>query len=383
MPLLGLERLSAPRMLALAALGASCALLGFGTAIVQATSVPSASSDQRAYLQVAESGIATAQSLWADPRGWYDSHLGDHERHPLATIWDATPLFEALDAIAIAAPTPAHRAGVVAFARGAERYWDARLKPVAGYAPYPSDRGPHVKAWFDDNGWWGLAFLDAYRATGAARCLRDAERAFAFIASQGWDRVHGGFWWNTYHPYKAGEPLAAGSLLGALLFKLTGKAAYRVDVERFLAWADGHFVAERDLYKRTASDPTPTPYVEGPLVEAHQVLCEAGESAACARARALAGAAWQRFQDRLNMGPQFDTIYLHWMLIYASQAHDDRWTALAHEMAARALANAADGRGLYLRAWDGGSIVAHQARPNMLQTDAATLELFAWLGAVD
>jgi hypothetical protein len=332
------------------------------------------------YLKLAEHGVLAARSLWADRRlGWYDSHLGDRERYPLATIWDSVPLFETLDAVAIAAPSPAHRAAVAAFARGAERYWDPALRPMPGYAPYPDDREAHVRVWFDDNGWWGLAFLDAYRATGATRYLRDAERAFAFIAAQGWDPVHGGLWWNTYHPYKAGEPLAAGSLLGALLYRLTGRDAYRRQVDRFLVWADRHFVADRGLYKRTASDPTPTPYIEGPLAEAHQVLCEMGETTACARARQLADASWARFQNRLNMGPQFDTIYLHWMLVYARQTGDGRWPALAREMAIQAETHAVDGAGLYLRAWDGGSITAHQARPGMLQTESATLELFAWL----
>lgn len=323
-----------------------------------------------------------AQSLWADRRfGWYDERLADRDRYPLATIWDAAPLFEALDAQQTAAPSPAHRAAVAAFARGAERYWDPRLKPTPGYAPYPNDRGAHVRVWFDDDGWWGLGFLDAYFATGEARYLRDAKRAFSFIASQGWDKARGGLWWNTSHPYRAGEPLAAGSLLGALLYKATGEASYRVQVDRFLGWADRRFTADRGLYMRTDSDPTPTPYVEGPLVEAHQVLCEMGEASACSRARQLANACWQRFQDRLSMGPQFDTIYLHWMLVYAGQTHDGRWPALAREMAARAQAHALDGHGLYLRAWDGGPMSAHQARPDMLQTDAATLELFAWLAA--
>jgi Glycosyl hydrolase family 76 len=351
------------------------------TRSARALAHPALSAAQTSDLQIAEQGVARAQQLWRNGRlGWYDSHLGDRDRYPLATIWDATPLFEALSAIEIAAPSSAHRAAVTAFARGAERYFDATLHPIAGFAPYPGDRG-QTRVWFDDNGWWGLAFLDAYRATGAVRYLHDAQRAFAFIAAEGWNRAGGGVWWNTSHPYLAGEPLAAGSLLGAQLLKLTGKPFYREQVLKFLDWAETAFLTERGLYKRTDSDPTPTPYIEGTLVEAQQVLCETGVSAACARAAQLADASAQRFEDRLTMGPQFDTIYLHWMLVYGAQTGDTRWRALAEEMVASAQAHARDARGLYLRAWDGTPITAHQAQPNMLQTDAATLELFAWLAA--
>jgi hypothetical protein len=70
------------------------------------------------------------------------------------------------------------------------------------------------------------------------------------------------------------------------------------------------------------------------------------------------------------------------MLLYGSQTGDARWRELALRMAASAQARARDGSGLFLRGWDGTPIVEHQARPNMLQTDAATLELFAWLVAV-
>jgi hypothetical protein len=336
-------------------------------------------SQSQSYLQIAEAGVARAQRLWRDKRlGWYDSRLDDGERYPLATIWDATPLFEALDAIDIAAPTAAHKAAVEAFARGAERYWDATLKPDPGFAPYPGDRGD-TPAWFDDNGWWGLAFLDAYRATGASSYLREAERAFSFIAKAGWNARGGGLWWNTSHAYIAGEPLAAGSLLGAQLMRLTGKLLYRREVLKFLGWAESSFTTEHQLYKRTDFDPTPTPYIEGTLVEAHQVLCEAGVSEACPRATELADASAERFSDRLNMGPQFDTIYLHWMLVYGAQAGDVRWQGLAEEMAGDAQVHGRDARGLYLKAWDGTPITEHQAQPNMLQTDAATLELFAWL----
>ena len=368
-----------------AALLAFCTSLGFASSVWAVQGPPRLGARARAavstgYLQIAEAGVARAERLWRDRRlGWYYSRLGDRERYPLATIWDATPLFEALDAIEIAAPSPAHRAALAAFAKGAERYYDASLRPAPGFAPYPDDRG-QTRVWFDDNGWWGLAFLDAYKATGTANYLRDAQRAFAFIAGQGWNKHGGGLWWNTSHPYLAGEPLAAGSLLGAQLFKLTGNGRYRDEVRKFLDWADASFLTERGLYKRTGFDPTPTPYIEGTLVEAQQVLCETGVGEACGRAAQLANACALRFSDRLNMGPQFDTIYLHWMLVYGEQTGDTRWRELAGEMAARAQAHARDANGLYLRAWDGTAIIDHQAVPNMLQTDAATIELFAWLG---
>jgi hypothetical protein len=341
-----------------------------------------AASSAPAYLQLAEAGVARAKGRWHDRRlGWYDERLNDRDRFPLATIWGIAPLFEALNAVAIAAPSPAHRAAVRAFAAGAERYFNVRLRPTPGYAPYPNDRG-QVRTWFDDNGWWGLAFMDAYRATADRRYLRDAERAFAFIAAQGWDSARGGLWWNTSHPYKAGEALAAGSLLGALLFQSTHKSSYLSQVNKFLGWADAKFLTELSLYDRTDSDSTPTPYIEGTLVEAHQVLCEIGQQPACARARQLADACWKRFEARLNMGPQYDTIYLHWMLVYWQQTGDVRWPALARQMATAAESRALDPHsGLYLRAWDGTPITQHEARPNMLQTHAATVALFAWLAA--
>ena len=362
---------------------ASALALCCACARVDSPRASTASVAAHGYLQIAEAGVARAQRLWWDKRlGWYYSRLHDRDRYPLATIWDATPLFEALDAIAIARPTPAHKTAVEKFAKGAERYWDATLKPDPGFAPYPGDRG-QVQTWFDDNGWWGLAFLDAYQATGVSSYLKQAESAFDFIARAGWNQRGGGLWWNTSHPYIAGEPLAAGSLLGVRLSVLTGQSSYRAEALKFLDWADASFTTERHLYKRTDSDPTPTPYIEGTFLEAWQVLCQAAVPGACARAAGLANASAERFSDRLNMGPQFDTIYLHWMLLYGFQAGEARWLALAEEMAADAQTRARDGQGLYLKAWDGTPITGHQAQPNMLQSDAATLELFAWLAVAE
>jgi hypothetical protein len=362
------------------------------------------------------------------PLRWYDERLDAHGAYPLATIWGAVPLFETVAAIAGADPTAANRERLRTFALGtrppskppaaarasslrrrgrtipvyggAESYWDAAVR---GFAPYPGDRGP-ANTWFDDNSWWGIAFMDAYHVLSERRLLADAQAAFAFVARRGWDAARGGVWWNTAHTpagQKSGEALAAGSLLGALLASALQEAAAaesgaraKADaataafdvrtVEKFLSWGDTHFATRGGLYSRTQEDPTPMPYVAGPEIEAKELLCMLPASAGsyCTQAAALADAAYARFAYRLNMGPQFDVIYLHWMLVYAQQTGDARWLPMALKFASDAQANARDAAsGLYLKAWDGSDMSAHQAEPNMLRTDAATVELFAWLAA--
>jgi hypothetical protein len=373
------------------------------------------SAQQQRFLALAERGVASARRAWRDDSqslfvhrrnrriSWYDERLADHDRYPLATIWGSVPLWESLAAVAIADPSAANRAALerfaqgpphASFAQGAEAYWDPHIRPAPGYAPYPGDRG-NPNTWCDDNAWWGLGFLDSYRALGLARYLTDAQRAFNFVARACWDGASGGIWWNTRHipnHQKAGEPLAAGSLLGALLAQTylgqaTSAARQRAtfdlqNTEEFLAWGDAHFANSDGLYWRTGQDATPMPYVEGAAIEAKEVLCQIVGQPYCEAAAALADAAYARFRDRLNMGPQYDAIYLHWMLIYGRQSGEPRWASLALEMAGDALANSVDPTtGLYLKAWDGSSMASHQAAPGMLRTHAATVELFAWLAA--
>jgi hypothetical protein len=392
-----------------------------------------AQGSQAGWLALARSGAARAQSAFSDdshgiwnghrnvPLQWYDERLRSGQRYPLATIWGAAPLFEALSAIAVADPTPANRRALDVFARGsgppaappgqgphgttnavhrgAEAYWDPAM---GGFAPYPGDRGP-ATTWFDDNSWWGIAFLDAYSALGDARLLHDAQTAFDFVARHGWDRSGGGgLWWNTAHTpagQKSGEALAAASLLAAQLAAAWRESAASDSpdgaraawasaasdlswAQKFIAWGDANFADHEGLFVRTQADATPMPYVAGPQIEANQVICRlAGAPRYCSAAARLADAAYSRFAYRLNMGPQFDVIYLHWMLIYAAQTGDSRWERMALAFAAQAQANARERSGLYERAWDGSDMTAHQAEPEMLRTDAASVELFAWVAA--
>ncbi|MCW3027385.1 MAG: hypothetical protein JWN81_596 [Solirubrobacterales bacterium] len=340
------------------------------------------SAAQQSYLRLAQSAVASAQRRWRDRRlGWYDARLRDRERYPLATIWDIVPLFESLDAIAIAQPTPANRRAVTRFAAGAERYLNRGLRPLPGFSPYPGDRSRDTQTWFDDNGWWGLAFVNAYRATGTRRYLTDAERALRYIAAVGWDPRGGGIWWNTRHPYKAGEALASGALLATLLYEQTRSPFALAQASRFIAWANtSGFSAADGLYAGSSLDPTPIDYIEGPLIYAQAVLCDAtGTAAYCTRAEQLKATALDRFGYLLNFSPQYDAIYLQWMLALYARDHDRVLYRLAADNARNAGARASNSEGLYLLSWNGETLPAQYAAPDMLQTQAATTSLFAWL----
>src|ERR1700730_8230143 len=225
--------------LALAGAGSGAPNAGAAAAARTAAAQLPLTAVQRHYLQLAEAGVARAQQRWRDRRlGWYDARLADRDRFPLATIWDSVPLFESLDAIAIAQPTASNRSAVARFAAGAERYLNRGLRPLPGYSPYPGDRSASTQTWFDDNGWWGLAVVHAYRAPGPGRWLAHPQRARAYVAAAGWDRSEGGIWWNTSHPYKAGEALASDTLLATLLYQQTHSAFALAQARRFLSWAN-------------------------------------------------------------------------------------------------------------------------------------------------
>jgi len=343
---------------------------------------PPLSSAQQHYLGLARSGVALAERRWRDSRrAWYDARLGDRDRYPLATIWDIVPLFQAIDAIAIAQPTAANTRAVARFAAGAERYLNRGLRPVPGYSPYPGDRASNTQKWFDDNRWWGLAFVNAYRATGTRRWLADAELALHYIAAKGWDRKTGGIWWNTSHPYKAGEALASATLLATLLYEQTRSAFDLNEARMFLAWANtSGFSASDGLYAGSSLDATPIDYIEAPLLYAQAVLCHlAAEPGDCTRPERLKAIALGRFGYLLDFSPQYDAIYLQWMLALYSLDHDPTLYALAADNGRDAQARALNREGLYLLSWNGETLPGYYAAPGALQTQAATTSLFAWL----
>jgi hypothetical protein len=368
------------RTLPVALLAAAC--LAFPA---QAAAKTQLTPTQKTYLRQAERGVAKAHRYWWDRRRhWYRDRRGSHSSHPLATIWGIVPLFEAVNAIQIASPSHRHARAVRNFVRGAERYWNPRLRPHPGYAAYPGDHRTRARTWFDDNGWWGLAFFDAYRATHSRRALNAARRALRFIMISGWDSRRGGIWWNNMRKFKAGESLASTTLLASLLYKETHRRGYLRLAQRLIAWGDREMWNDKyGLYGARDNLDAPMPYVEGPMIVAHQTLCQAtGVQSYCTLADSLAGSAYTFFGDDFRMGPQFDSVYVHWMLHYYAHGGSPVWYQVAGKAASDAHQNALNSHGVFTRAWDGTSMWRHGARPGMLRTHAASVSVLAWLATV-
>ena len=122
------------------------------------------------------------------------------------------------------------------FARRAEAYWDPTIENGAGGVSWLYGLRDTGNAYFDDTGWWGVAYLDAYRATNNKRWLWDAARALGFIDRFGWDKANGGVWWNVAHDHKTSEPLVAGG--GAIAYGgfLAIAAAIIIGLHRVMPW---------------------------------------------------------------------------------------------------------------------------------------------------
>ena len=88
-----------------------------------------------------------------------------------------------------------------------------------------------INMFFDDCGWWGLAWVDAYDLTGESRYLDAARTIFAHNQT-GWDGTcGGGVWWNTERTYKNAVTNELFFTLAALLHQRTPGD------QEYLSWA--------------------------------------------------------------------------------------------------------------------------------------------------
>ena len=334
--------------------------------------------DRNAFLRAARQGVPLTKKLWWNPDvGWYAQRI--NRDPPAASTWGMFPLFEAINALAVADPTAANKAAVEDFARRAEAYWDPTIENGAGGVSWLYGLRNTGNAYFDDTGWWGVAYLDAYRATKDKRWLWDAGRALSFIDRFGWDKAKGGVWWNVAHDHKTSEPLAAGALIAATLYHYQHKAYFLKIAKRYIAWADAKTrnPQQGNLYGRSDTDGTVMDYVEGMMIGAHVELCAATKQQSwCRRAEALANASLNQFPIDADWAPETDVVYLRWLLHLYEQDRNPRWYAVVYQNAKRALANARDDHGYWSLRWDGGWTL-----PGTIYTQSATLQLFGWLAS--
>jgi len=96
-----------------------------------------------------------------------------------------------------------------------------------------------INSFFDDNGWWALAWVAAYDLTGDDRYLTAARRIFAHNLS-GWDGTcGGGLWWNSDRQYKNAVTNELFLLLAALLRqRVPGRQEYLDWALRAWQWLD-------------------------------------------------------------------------------------------------------------------------------------------------
>ena len=151
---------------------------------------------------------------------WYNAETG---------LWDTTHWWNAANAVTV----------LVAY---------QRLRPspeiqqaIANTFERNSDK-KFLNKFYDDEGWWALAWIDAYRATNEARYLEMAEQIFADM-SEGWDNTcNGGIWWNKDKRYKnaiANELFFAAAARLAAAGPKTKRAFYLDWANREWQWFDG------------------------------------------------------------------------------------------------------------------------------------------------
>ena len=332
------------------------------------------------YLSLAQQGVADVRAHWwnADSSWYNDTYNGQPPSMPLARLWSAYPLFETLVGVELAQPTAANKKALTDFAdSAASLYWNPKVKPYGGYGYYPGMRSAQANVYYDDSGWWGLSFIDAYQASHDRAYLADARKAMRFIVGSGWDsKLGGGTWWDTFHHHKTIEPLAAAVIIGTRLYTLDNDKWALGWAQKLLNWANAHsFDKKSGLYQRSSTDDTVMDYVQGLMMTANWELCKAlHKPAMCTRAQQVASASLTAFGQDLNWAPMYDVVYLQWMLEYYRESGDARFYNLASHNGARALASVNES-GYYLNNWEGKPLA------DGLGEEASNLELFAWLAA--
>jgi predicted alpha-1,6-mannanase (GH76 family) len=159
-----------------------------------------------AYARNAISGITALQQ-------WYD---------PIKGLWNTSGWWNAANSLWLLADY-AQRANTNLYHKVIE-------------TTFNQNKGKNFLNWYyDDEGWWGLAWVKAYDLTGDMHYLVMAQTIMADMI-QGWDtKCGGGIWWSKDRSYK-------NAIANELFLTLAARLAQRVNDEHqsaaYLNWAD-------------------------------------------------------------------------------------------------------------------------------------------------
>ena len=94
--------------------------------------------------------------------------------------------------------------------------------------------GGFINDYYDDEGWWALAWVDAYDLTGQQKYLQTAQRIFADMTG-GWDNAcGGGIWWSKKRRYKNA---IANELFLSVAAHLSNRALTEKERSQYVFWA--------------------------------------------------------------------------------------------------------------------------------------------------
>jgi predicted alpha-1,6-mannanase (GH76 family) len=234
-----------------------------------------------------------------------------------------------------------------------ERTGDTAYGSVVANSFERQRRTSFINDFYDDEGWWALTWIAAYRAFRDRRYLDAARKLFDDMRG-GWDRIcGGGIWWNKRRQYKNAIANELFLKVAAQLHRLTEDDSYRDWARRAWSWfsASG-LINERNLVNDGLTDQCRNNggvtwtynqgVILGGLVALQQIT---GEDALIEQARAIADAAIDALSDGDGVlkepnepdlgkdGPQFKGIFARNLAELYAATLDPRYRDYLHHNA--------------------------------------------------